>query len=311
MSNESFLSQFEIRPDQRRPLAMLAVLVFLLIAVYWNTLRTISTVWNTPAYSHGWLVPVFAVVLLWMRREPIQEPTPAARWSGVGLLGLGLGIRMIGGYYAYPYIEMASLLPCLFAVFMIVGGWSLLRWSGPALAFLIFMYPLPGAVERRLLDPLQRLATICSTYALQTMGVASHRSGNHIHLGELRLGVVDACSGLRMSTIFLALAVAITLVTVRPWWERITIVLSAIPIALLVNVIRITVTGLLYNYATSELAEAVFHDLAGWIMMPMAMGFLFLELQLLTHLFIEEDDNAAPMPIGGGFSAGVSRVGQR
>lgn len=305
MANESFLSQFEIRKDQQIPIAILVTLVLLLVAVYWNTLRTISTVWNTPAYSHGWLVPVFAVVLLWMRREPIQEPTPQARWAGVALLALGLAFRMIGGYYAYPYIEMVSLLPCLFAIFLMVGGWPLLRWSGPALGFLVFMYPLPGAVERNLLDPLQRVATICSTYALQTMGVAAHRSGNHIILGELRLGVVDACSGLRMSTIFLALAVAITLVTVRPWWERITIMLSAVPIALLVNIIRITVTGLLHKTVGTQIADAVFHDLAGWIMMPMAMGFLFLELQLLQNLFIE-DDEKAPVLVGPGTRSGMT-----
>jgi exosortase len=308
MANESFLSQFEIRRDQQRPIAVLVGLVLLLIAVYWNTLRTISTVWNTPAYSHGWLVPVFAIVLLWMRREPIQDASPQARWMGVGLLGFGLAIRMVGGYFAYPYIEMISLLPCVFAIFLIVGGWPLLRWSGPALGFLIFMYPLPGAVERGMLDPLQRVATICSTYALQTLGVAAHRSGNHIILGELRLGVVDACSGLRMSTIFLALAVAITLVTMRPWWERITIILSAVPIALLVNVIRITVTGILHRTVGTQIADAVFHDLAGWIMMPMAMGFLFLELQLLQHLFIEDEDKG-PVMVGPMSRAGMAHPG--
>ena len=308
MAND-FLSQFEIRSDQRRPIAILVALVLLLIVVYWNTLRVISTVWNTPAYSHGWLVPMFALVLLWMRREPIKDASPQSRWIGIVLLAAGLGLRMIGGYYAYPYIEMVSLLPCLFAIFMIVGGWPLLRWAGPALGFLVFMYPLPGMVERGLLDPLQRVATICSTYALQTLGVAAHRSGNHIHLGELRLGVVDACSGLRMSTIFLALAVAITLVTARPWWERITIILSAVPIALLVNVIRITVTGILHHTVGTQIADAVFHDLAGWIMMPMAMGFLFLELQLLQNLFIEEEDKgpAAVGPVMSGMPRSTAR----
>ena len=186
MAND-FLSQFEIRSDQRRPIAILVALVLLLIVVYWNTLRVISTVWNTPAYSHGWLVPMFALVLLWMRREPIKDASPQSRWIGIVLLAAGLGLRMIGGYYAYPYIEMVSLLPCLFAIFMIVGGWPLLRWAGPALGFLVFMYPLPGMVERGLLDPLQRVATICSTYALQTLGVAAHRSGNHIPVSYTHL----------------------------------------------------------------------------------------------------------------------------
>jgi exosortase len=309
MSNESFLSQFEINPEQRRPVVTLAILNILLIAAYWNTLRALSTTWNTPAYSHGWLVPIFAVVLLWLRREPIQGPTPSARLSGIGLLIAGLSMRLVGVHFAYPYIEMVSFMPCVFGVFLVVGGWRSMRWAGPALAFLLFMYPLPGVIERTLLDPLQRMATICSTYALQTLGVAAYRSGNHI-LGDVSLGVVDACSGLRMLTIFLALAVAVTLVTVRPMWERITIILSAVPIALLVNIIRITVTGILYLTTSSDLADAVFHDLAGWIMMPMAMGFLFLELQLLSHIFIEDSDTG-PMPIGGVAPLGVPRVAKR
>ena len=306
MSDESFLSQFEIRPDQVRPLATVAVLVSLLLFFYWNTLLVLFTVWNQPEYSHGWLVPLFSIVLLWLRREPIDEPTPAGRWSGVGLLAAGLGVRLAGAYIGYPYIEMISLLPCLFGIFLLVGGWPFLRWSGPALGFLVFMYPLPAVLVRNLLDPLQRVATICSTFALQTLGVAAHRTGNHIILGELRLGVVDACSGSRMSTIFLALAVAITLVTTRPLWERITIILSAVPIALLVNIIRITVTGVLHITVGTEIADKVFHDLAGWIMMPMAMGFLFLELQVLAHLFIE-DDRTGPAPIGGIVPIGMPR----
>ncbi|MBI2824125.1 MAG: exosortase [Planctomycetia bacterium] len=298
MPNESFLSQFEVPQAQRRPVAMLLGLAALLILFYWNTLREVSVSWNNPEYSHGWLVPLFAAVLLWLRREPISEPPAVERWYGVGLLSLGLVIRMAGTYIGYPYIDGISFLPALFGVFLVVGGASLLRWAGPALGFLVFMYPLPGILSRALLNPLQRVATVCSTFALQTLGVASYRSGNIIRLGEIHnLNVVDACSGLRMSTIFLALAVAITLITTRPWWERVIIILSAIPIALLVNIIRITVTGVLYLTTTNEIAEVVFHDLAGWIMMPLAMGFLLLELHLLSLLFLE-DEEEAPMPIG-------------
>ena len=252
-------------------MGLLAALVLLLVVVYWNTLRVISVVWNNPAYSHGWLVPVFAAVLLWLRREPIQEANPAERASGIALLAAGLALRMAGGYYAYPYIEMISLLPCVFGVFLLVGGTSLLRWAGPC-ARLFDLYV--SLARRRRAEP----PTHCRSWpryaapTLQTVGVPASRSGNIINLGALKLGVVEACSGLRMSTIFLALAVAITLVTTRPGWSRITIIMSAVPIAILVNVIRITVTGILYVVASHELAEAVVDDLAGWIMMPMAMG---------------------------------------
>jgi exosortase/archaeosortase family protein len=85
----------------------------------------------------------------------------------------------------------------------------------------------------------------------------------------------------------------------RAWWENLVILASAIPIALTVNSIRITVTGLLYQLANSEVAEMVFHDLAGWVMMPMALGMMFLLQQILDHLFVTEDNVVAalaPLP---------------
>jgi exosortase/archaeosortase family protein len=91
-----------------------------------------------------------------------------------------------------------------------------------------------------------------------------------------------------MLTIFVALAVAITLVTDRPMWERLVIVASAVPIAVLVNIIRITITGVLHLTVGTEVADKVFHDLAGWVMMPMALGFMYVEFQILSNLVIDE-----------------------
>jgi exosortase/archaeosortase family protein len=102
-----------------------------------------------------------------------------------------------------------------------------------------------------------------------------------------------------MLTIFVALAVAITLVTDRPMWERMVIIASAVPIALLVNIIRITITGVLHLTVGTEVADKVFHDLAGWVMMPMALGFLYVEFQILSNLVIDEGPSG-PVRIGMG-----------
>ncbi|MFV2068738.1 MAG: archaeosortase/exosortase family protein, partial [Pirellulales bacterium] len=88
-----------------------------------------------------------------------------------------------------------------------------------------------------------------------------------------------------------ALAVLIALVAKRPWWDRLIILISAIPIALTVNIVRVTVTGMLYMTAgDSELAHKIFHDWAGWFMMPLALGLLYVELQILSHLVIEDEE---------------------
>jgi exosortase len=276
--------------DQVVPWATLIALLGLLVYVYWNSLdsRGAKQFWDNPKYSHGWLVPIFTVILLWMRHEPFGPVTAVARWAGVALLSAGLGLRLGATFFSSHVPEMVSFVPAVAGVFLLVGGWKMLRWAGPAVAFLIFMFPLPGFLDARLLAPLQKIATMASTYALQTIGIPSYSEGNRIVIGEVQLGVVEACSGLRMLTIFVALAVAITLVTDRPIWERIVIVLSAVPIALAVNITRITVTGILHLTAGPELADMVFHDLAGWFMMPMALGLLYVEFQILSHLLIEE-----------------------
>lgn len=273
---------------------ILVALCAAIVWVYGNTLSILPGIWEEqPQYSHGYLVPAFACVLLWMRWEPLTPSDASERWWGALMIGASVLLRLPLSFFAQTIPEMVTVLPALCGAFLIIGGWKALRWSWPAVVFLVFMFPLPDFVERGLLEPLQKIATIASTYALQTLGLAAFREGNRIILGDIKLGVVDACSGLRMLTIFFALATAIILVTVRPMWERIVIVLSAIPIALAVNIARITVTGVLYKVANKELAETVFHDLAGWVMMPMALGLLYLELQLLAHLVIDEDSEEA------------------
>lgn len=286
--------------------AIFGGLVLALVWCYWNTLTSVARAWDNPKYSHGYLVPLFTAALMWMRREPFGKVTDPARWAGVGMIAVGLAIRLIATRLSSTVPEMYSLIPCVMGAFLIVGGWPTLRWAGPAVLFLAFMFPLPGPLDGGLLRPLQKLATLSSTYCLQTLGIASYSEGNRIVIGELQMGVVEACSGLRMLTIFVALAVAITLVTDRPIWERIVIVLSAVPIALLVNIIRITVTGILHLTVGTEIADKVFHDLAGWVMMPMALGFLYVEFQILSHVVIDEGP-AGPVRIG----VGVPRTDSR
>jgi len=254
---------------------------------YWVTLTDMSGRWaHDPQYSHGYLVPLFALVLLWLRRQ--QKPTELRpSWWGAPLLALGILMRMGGDYYFSPWLDAMSLLPTMAGVWMMIGGIGAWRWSWPAIGFLIFMIPLPYRFSGELAGPLQRFATIVSTFLLQTVGVPALAEGNVILLTEVEIGVVEACSGLRMMVIFFALSTAVALLLRRPLWERAVVVLSAVPIALACNVIRITGTGLLHELVSSEVANAVFHDLAGWLMMPMALAMLWVELQLLQRLLIE------------------------
>jgi exosortase len=293
------------QPAERTTWILIAAFTGLLIYSYWPGLMNAASSWNDAQYSHGWLVPLFGLSMLFWWRQPIAQPVPTwERMAGLGLLVASFGLRLLMARYRIVTIDMYTFVPALAGVMLMVGGWSLFRWAWAPVAFLIFMYPLPDEATRYLLGPLQTLATIVSTFALQTLGMDAFREGNTILVGEMQLGVVDACSGLRMLTIFIALSVAIVMLGDREWWENVVIMASSIPIALLVNSVRITVTGLLYQLASSETAEMVFHDLAGWVMMPMALALLFLEQKLLANLFLEEQA-VSRVPMSGGGVGGL------
>jgi exosortase len=300
-------------PSQRTPLLLLGGLVALLIIAYWDMFTLTSAAWSEGLYSHGWIVPVFAVALLWLRWEPIGPVPASERWIGFALLALGLGVRLFAAEFAMNPVDRLSFLPAIFGAFMLVGGFNIIRWAWPALGFLIFMFPLPTALEVSVLGRLQRLASISSTVVLQVLGVAAFRQGNLISIPGMStpLTVADACSGLRMATIFGALAVAMVFIIERPWWDKFVILLSAIPIALIVNIVRITVTGLLYMAAGQNniAVQKICHDYAGLvIMMPLALALLWLELQVLERLTVPVD-TVQLRPVGG--PRGVTAIPMR
>ncbi len=294
-------------PSQRVPLAILGGLILLLIAAYWDMFSLTRAAWSEGLYSHGWIVPLFALALFWMRWQPFG-PVPAhERWVGVLLVALGLAVRLWAAEYGHNPIDQLSFLPSIFGVFMMVGGFHVVPWAWPALGFLVFMFPLPNILERPVLGGLMKIAAACSTFVLQTLGMAAFRQGNLISIPGNELNIAEACSGLRMGTIFAAMAVFMVFIIERPWWDKFVILLSAIPIALLVNIIRITVIGLLYWMVgpDNHIAHKLGHDWAGLFMMPLALGFLWLELQILERLTIPID-TVQVRPVGG--ARGVSPV---
>jgi len=251
---------------------------------------------HNPQYSHGFLVPVFALVVLWSRRPARSAGLFRPSWWGLPVLGAAVGLRLFGAYVGLGYLDGPSLLVSLAGLCLLAGGRAALRWSWPALAFLVFMLPLPYKVETALAQPLRSLATAMSTYALQTLGWHAVAEGNVIVLEDMRLGVIDACSGLGMLMTFFALSTAVALVVRRPLADRLVIVASAVPIAVLANVARITGTGVISQTLGEEAAHALFHDLAGWLMMPLALGLLWLELVLLSAI-LAEPVPARPIPL--------------
>jgi exosortase len=264
------------------------VLAGCLLWALWPVLVSMAARWTSdPRYSHGYFVPIFAAALLWLRPSKLDGLKISGSSWGLALVGLAAAFQLIGGFYRVDTVEGLALLPYLAGFSLLTGGWPALKWSWPAIAFLVFMIPLPWRVENALGQPLQLVATKVSTYFLQTLGFMAFAEGNVIQLNEAKIGVVEACSGLSMLISFIALSTAVTLVVKRPLLDKFVLVASAIPVALLANIFRITVTGILHDTVGGHMADTFYHDLAGWLMIPLALLLYWIEIWVLSRILIE------------------------
>jgi exosortase len=284
-------------------LGILLLGVALLACILWAYRSIIGEMverWaDDPQYSHGFFVPLFSAFLLWFHRDRLIGAGAEPSWWGLVALAAALGFFAAGSYFFVSFFAAVSLLCSFAGLALVLGGLPALRWSWPAILFLGFMVPLPYRLYTALGGGLQRVATVMSTYVLQTLGAPAIREGNVILIEDVKIGVVEACSGLGMLVTFFALATAIAMLLRSSAWPlRAALVASAVPVAILANVCRITVTGLLYSASQDQLARIVFHDVAGWLMMPLAIALLLGELHVLRRLLggpstAAEGDNAS------------------
>ncbi len=287
----------EARAEKSTPLQWMACLGLLAAIgwVFWPTLVALEKMWRTdPDQQHAYLVPAFVLYLLWMNRKEARHTEYGAPLVGLCLLLVGLGLRFAGIYVFLDWLQAAAIIPCLLGVVAMVWGTST-AWTclGPLL-FLVFMIPLPYRVATWLAYPLQRTASVSSTYMLETLGYYASCIDTKIHIGDHSLDVVAACSGLKILVTFFALSAAFALLSPqRIWWERLLIVLAAIPIALAANVIRIVATAMLYQWEIPGLAKSVYHDLAGWLMMPIALLLLGLWTWILSVCVVSRDESSS------------------
>jgi exosortase len=274
----------------------------LLAAVAWSSwpvLTEMAARWSSdPRYSHGYVIPLFALAILAIRWEhrPSRPAAPVA-W-GLGVIVTGAALQLLGMYVFNYWLQGMALIAYAAGIAVLFGGARGLWWALPGIGFLLFMIPLPYRLESALGQSLQRISTDVSVFALQLLGLPVNSSGNVISLGSRLLNVAEACSGLSMLMTFFALVAATAVLIDRPLGWKVLVLLSAPPIAVVANVLRIVVTALLYQYASDELAKKIdFHDAAGWVMMPLGLGLLWLELWVLSRVLVVEAD--APGPAAG------------
>lgn len=253
-----------------RQLAVWPVLPVLLImaawlAVYYDVIRRLVDDWRVDEnYSHGFLIPIISGYVIWSQRSRIFSAPrePRLLWGGA-LMIVAVLMLFAGILGAELYITRLSLVLSLAALAVYFGGLAWLRRLLFPIGLLLFALPIPNILFNQIAFPLQLIASDYATRAIRLFGIPALREGNVIELAQMKLQVVEACSGIRSLMALAALAVVYVYFTETKWWRRIVLVAAVFPIAVLANAARVAGTGVLAHYRGVQAAEGFLHNFSG------------------------------------------------
>lgn len=261
-------------PGRTLPWAALAWFGVLLLAWYAPVLHLLVRDWlNDDDMGHGFFVPLVAGYIVWLRREDLLRLELKPSLWGMAVVALA-GLQLIAATLGVEFfLARTSFVLALAGILLTLGGGVLLRALAFPLALLLFMIPLPAIVFSQITFPLQMIASAFAEHALSLIGIPVLRDGNILELPSQRLSVVEACSGIRslLSLSFLSLVYAFFF-DLRVWM-RWVLLICTVPISILANAGRVTVTGLLWEFKP-EYAEGFFHLFEGWIIFMVAVALL-------------------------------------
>jgi len=267
--------------------------------------------WTDENYSHGLLIPLIIGFILWSQRERLARTSHhPAMFCGLAAVIFSLVALWAGTAGAELYIQRISLVLMLGGVVLYFWGFGLLRLLIVPLFLLLLAIPIPAIIFNKIAFPLQLFASRCAVSAMAFFNIPVLRQGNVIELMPLgaretkKLEVVEACSGIRSLMTLVTLAVVFAYFT-HPrgdsgdgdnsqgpepknpivkvlgqlktfgFWRSTIIVLSAVPIAILTNALRVSGTGILARYYGTRVADGFFHSFSGWVIYVVAFLMLF------------------------------------
>lgn len=249
-------------------------------------------------WSHGPVIPLFSAYLVYLRWDQVRRTPIRHTWVGIPLIvgGFTLYQLSVWNLLAFGYAQPMGMMITLLGVIILLCGLPVLRYTWLPWLYLFFAIPIPQRYYFKLTDPLQRLAAKVSCWVLELfpdlhierLGVVIHP----IYQGRTltALSVTDACSGMRSTMVLCALGTAVAFMTPRPWWHRVILLASCIPIATFCNFLRVTTTCYLHIFVDPKYAGGTYHTVLGLLVILLAT-LMFLGLGwILNNLVVEADE---------------------
>jgi exosortase D (VPLPA-CTERM-specific) len=263
------------------------IVAFLLLGLaFKSSLEQLLTTWvNVEEYSHGFFIPIITAYFIWIRRyelkfiDRFKDTIP-----GLIIVTLGLILYIVGGLATLKFIEQYALIITVTGMFTVAFGINGLRVVAIPLLFLVFMVPFPQFILNNLSSKLQLISSWLGVEFIRSCNIMVYLEGNVIDLGGYKLQVVEACSGLRYLFPLSSLSFLCAYLFKGPFWQKLLIFISSVPLTIFMNSFRIGVIGILVDHWGTEMAEGFLHDFEGWIVFLVCMVLLFLEMWLFSRI---------------------------
>jgi exosortase len=264
--------------------SLLDMKVSLFIALFFSFILAYLPVWqglvqawsNSDDYSHGFFIVPLVIFSLWHKREVLYRLPAQSSNLGLALIIVSLVLYIFTFYAGIKTVSSLAMIFSIFGVVLYIYGLAISREIIFILLFLLFMIPVPAQIYSAMTIPLQLIVSKISVWVVMLFGVPVFREGNVIHLPDRTLEVVQACSGLRSLMTLLTLSMIVSYFTLRSNWLRMLLVISGVPVAIIVNILRVLIIIIFLHYFDFDLTGGELHTIFGVVVFSLAIALVFL-----------------------------------
>ncbi|MEJ2032672.1 MAG: exosortase/archaeosortase family protein [Deltaproteobacteria bacterium] len=267
---------------KKTPILALLVVVLFIIG-YFPALRLLVQKWSaSEEYTHAFFAAPIMLYMLWQKRSLLENHPPRlSAGFGLALLIFSSGLYLISLQLQIPTVSFLALVTTILSGFIYLAGFRALQKMAGPLFLLMLLIPIPDQLYSIVTLPLQLQASFVSEQVIRLFNVPVFREGNIIQLPQKSFEVIGACSGLRSLMTLMALSLIFGYFTLRDNTSKVILWASSIPVAFLVNIIRLVTLVLAFQFFRLDLASGTKHTLLGVGIFGIGVAMLYLTQRML------------------------------